>query len=901
MKARDYQQQIIENAFAAYDRRIASGIVRLFTGGGKSFLSTEIARIWKERFGTKTLFLVDQIDLAHQAYKTYKTQFPKLKVGLEMSAETSDGTEDIMIASVQTLSKKGSKRIEKFNPDDYGLVIADECFPGDVEILTSNGFKRFDSLTQKEEIGQYNDGVVEFVNPERFLVKPYNGDMIHYKTDRGISIKSTPNHDMVCVKQNRIHKIKAKDLRFHCGVKYIVAGSFRVSKNKLTPYQRLMIAAQADGTIHYQRKDESTVVSFAFSKQRKIDRLFELIATTHYEIKEVKDQGDKKKLRRRFMVTFPEGASKTITEHFDLKDITPSTARAIIEEMVLWDGHKYQNGRYYYSSVDESSVDFYQTVAMIAGFKTIKRFQDDNRKTSYKRVHRLYIDKKTNLVSPQKTTKEITEHKGNVFCVTVPSGMIIVRYEGNILVVGNCHKALTPSWERVLHYMGVHKDNFTEGKMLLGLSATPRRRGGSGLGKLFHDFYGNFDVIYGMQQGWLVTPEWVKVKTDIDISKVKLKADFYDPDELEEVINTEVRNKLIFESWEKEGRGQCIVYCQSVAHAYDVAEMFKRQGVSSETIEAKTDKKERVDWLKEFREGRLEVLTNFSTLSTGVDFPELRMIIFARPIGSDILYEQILGRVLRPSQFAMVDAMPDAASRRDAILASEKPYAKVIDLVDTTGNVRLMNPLTLLGVNEKVKTEDRVKVFEQVYEPLEKAKKEHGIDISEITDLGEIDTIVTRTKGIELGAPKATELSTLSELKWFRVGDDEYELISTKEYKTLVVEKNELDRWELHEYNMKSASGMGKLLNTFESLAGAIRIADEYAESFSDFAYIKRHYHQTLKPPTQKQINFILRLFGRSVFVTDEKVTIRGWGKKPDIVITTMEEAADLITKRLRK
>jgi len=846
-----------------------------------------------------------------------------------------------------------------------------------------------------------------------------------------------------------------------------------------------------------------------------------------------------------------------------------------------------------------------------------------------------------------------------------------------------------------LHYMGVHKENFTDGKMLVGLSATPRRRGGSGLGKLFHDFYGNYDVIYGMQQGWLVTPEWVKVKTDIDISKVKLKGDFFDDEELAEAIDTQVRNEIIFKSWEDEGRGQAIVYCQSVDHAYNVAELFRQRGVSAQTIEAKSNKNDRINWLDEFRECNLEVLTNFNTLcldaeteiltsdgwvgidemsydhevgnfhpeteqltftkpkhitrrqrkenermvslqtnrvnfrvtedhrmlvynsykkqyevklakdvvgkpykypvcanrdepyqkyeieqkpklsekqiarritagayairtrhpeiskkesrkqmtawtldqqkrnqykgisdlsideckflgfflgdgsygkkhgggacvtfsaspvyteiiewfdgllnrlglnhyrgfqanksnggirwniprgtgggvqtaigfepytpylnkhdvkwlyglnkeqfnafllgfhladgthgnnvpdsieatyisttfhelmktvqsiavgfgyrcslshvnkpgnhtdqkgiyltkrvgnfyntglvkpqfetdwkeervwcvtvdstfivtrrkgrviitgnSTGIDFPELRTIIFARPIGSDILYEQILGRVLRPSQFAMVDAMPDAASRREAILASEKPYAKVIDLVDTTGAVRLMNPLTLLGISDKVKTPDKVKVFEQVYEPLEKAKKQHGVDISEITDLDAIDTIVTRTKGIDLGAPKAAELAALSDLKWFKVGEDEYELISTKEYKTLVVTKNELERWELSEFDMKSASGMGKVLNTFESLPGAIRVADEYAESFADFPYLKRLYHQSVKPPTQKQINFILRLFGRSVFVTDEKVTIRGWGKRADIVIETMEEAADVITKRLKK
>ena len=590
MKARDYQQHIIDNGFAAYERGIQSGVIRLFTGGGKSLIATEYARLWRELTGGKAIFLVDQIDLAYQAQKTFERQFPNLKIGMEMSSHHSDGSEDIMICSVQTISKKGSKRIQKLDPAEYTLIILDET-----------------------------------------------------------------------------------------------------------------------------------------------------------------------------------------------------------------------------------------------------------------------------------------------------------------------HKALAPSWMRALHYLGVHPDNFMDGKMLVGLSATPRRRGGQGLGKLFHDFYGNYDIIYGMQNGWLVTPEWIKVKTDIDLTNIKLKGDFFDEEDLAAAIDIQTRNEMIFKAWDEEGRGQAIVYCMSVEHAYNVAELFNSRGVRSKVIEANTNKDERKTWLEEFGNNEIEVLTNFGTLSTGIDFPELRTIIFARPIGSDILYEQILGRVLRPSQFAMIDAMGTPELRRQAIALSEKPYAKVIDLVDTTASVRLMNPVTLLGVNEKVKTEDRVKPFEQVYEPLERAKKEHGVNINEIVDLEDLKTIVTRSRGIELDTPKATEVYHLSELKWYKVDDNEYELISVKDSKTLVVNENELGRWDLSEFDMKSESGMGKVMNSFETLAGALRVADEYAERFKDFPYLRRNAHHEMKPPTDKQKNFIKRLFGRSAWESEEGLVIRGWGRRPDIHIETMEQAADIITKRLGK
>jgi len=436
---------------------------------------------------------------------------------------------------------------------------------------------------------------------------------------------------------------------------------------------------------------------------------------------------------------------------------------------------------------------------------------------------------------------------------------------------------------------------------LVGLSATPRRRGGVGLGLLFHDFYGNYDIKYGMKQGWLATPEWIKVKTTTDLSKIKLKAGFYDEEELQETINNQARNELIYKTWVQEDRLQTIIYCASVAHAYELCGLFKSRGEKAEVIEANTNKEDRKDWMKEFKNQEIDVLLNFGTLSTGIDFPELRQIMFARPIGSDILYEQILGRVLRPSQFAMVDAMPDAESRRLAISLSQKPYAKVIDFVDTTGSARLSNPLTLLGLSDKLKTEDKVRVFEQVYEPLEKVKKEHGIDISLIEDLGEIDSIVTRSRGMNLSLRTPTVLTDLTNLRWLGVGEEEYELVLTKAKKSVVITQNLVDQWEIHEYDQRSKSGLGKKLNTFNTLAGAIRVADEYVQQTckEDYPFLVRNAPHQLKPPTDKQLKFVAKLYGRNAYWEGDKLFIRFLDGDRNVPVTDREVVDGLIKRRI--
>ena len=51
--------------------------------------------------------------------------------------------------------------------------------------------------------------------------------------------------------------------------------------------------------------------------------------------------------------------------------------------------------------------------------------------------------------------------------------------------------------------------------------------------------------------------------------------------------------------------------------------------------------------MNRFRAGSLKVLINHEILSTGVDLPNVDKLIITRPVGSAILYSQILGRALR--------------------------------------------------------------------------------------------------------------------------------------------------------------------------------------------------------------------------------------------------------------
>lgn len=69
---------------------------------------------------------------------------------------------------------------------------------------------------------------------------------------------------------------------------------------------------------------------------------------------------------------------------------------------------------------------------------------------------------------------------------------------------------------------------------------------------------------------------------------------------------------------------------------------------NSAIVTGETKKKDREPILEDFKAGRIQVVANVGTLTTGFDYPELDTILLARPTKSLALYYQMVGRAIRP-------------------------------------------------------------------------------------------------------------------------------------------------------------------------------------------------------------------------------------------------------------
>ena len=111
------------------------------------------------------------------------------------------------------------------------------------------------------------------------------------------------------------------------------------------------------------------------------------------------------------------------------------------------------------------------------------------------------------------------------------------------------------------------------------------------------------------------------------------------------------RNQKILERLLAITDGQVIVYACNVEHAQLLAAALVVNGRKAVAITASTPRSKRQVYVERFKKGEIEFLINHSVLTTGFDAPKTNYIVICRPVFSDILYEQIVGRGLRGPQF----------------------------------------------------------------------------------------------------------------------------------------------------------------------------------------------------------------------------------------------------------
>lgn len=230
------------------------------------------------------------------------------------------------------------------------------------------------------------------------------------------------------------------------------------------------------------------------------------------------------------------------------------------------------------------------------------------------------------------------------------------------ICIDEAHHAVSPMNRKVIEYFSP--------RFLVGITATDKRPDKKQLETVFGSYTTQLSLREAMEKNIIAKARAFRIETNLDLSEVRVNGKDYVNADLEKKIRVTSRNELIADVLKEYfcqgnmSEKQGVVFCISQKHARDMAQLLNESGISAEAVGSGingSDKK-----IEQFRSREFRFLCSCNMISEGWDYPELGILVMARPTLSRVLYLQQLGRGLRK--------------------APEKECVYVIDVVDEYGS-----------------------------------------------------------------------------------------------------------------------------------------------------------------------------------------------------------------------
>ena len=213
----------------------------------------------------------------------------------------------------------------------------------------------------------------------------------------------------------------------------------------------------------------------------------------------------------------------------------------------------------------------------------------------------------------------------------------------NYLVVDEAHHAVAPILKRVIQY---YDTDFT-----VGLTATDQRPDKKKLETVFGTYSTSLSLKEAMKKEIVAKANVYRIETNIDLSKVRFNGKDYVNADLEKRIRVTSRNELIVNVLKEyflegeAGKRQGVIFCVNVAHANEMARLLNQAGILASSYTRQAKNPDAI--MNAFKQKKIRFLCACNMISEGWDYPELGILVMARPTLSKILYLQQIGRGLR--------------------------------------------------------------------------------------------------------------------------------------------------------------------------------------------------------------------------------------------------------------
>lgn len=261
----------------------------------------------------------------------------------------------------------------------------------------------------------------------------------------------------------------------------------------------------------------------------------------------------------------------------------------------------------------------------------------------------------------------------------------------DLIVVDEAHHAAGTSYTDWFSYF---KADRTDGPKMLGLTATPYRRHEGEIAPLVSFYFSRpkvkiFESV-AFQRSFCQLVEIGRVAPFHRITydtNLRFKMDRPSQGDFTRAslgqLDTPTRNKQIVKHWKENEQkyGKTLIFVGTVEHAKSLAKLFGNDGAY---VVSEMESGDRRSVIQQFRDGQVKVLVNVLVFGEGVDVPDIRTVILARPTMSPGLFTQMVGRGSRlcpgKSFFYLVDV-------HDQLGKYEEYLASISDLSDDDAKI----------------------------------------------------------------------------------------------------------------------------------------------------------------------------------------------------------------------
>ena len=238
-----------------------------------------------------------------------------------------------------------------------------------------------------------------------------------------------------------------------------------------------------------------------------------------------------------------------------------------------------------------------------------------------------------------------------------------------IIIIDEAHRAASDSYRDLIACW--------PGAIVIGFTATPCRLDGRPLGDLF-EVLENAVTYQELLKNpkWLISPDIYAPPPPADLSKVQMRGSDYDEEQAAvvmraiegDVVSHWMRRAHMHPFFNARGqrghmkfvegpRRRTFGFACNIASSLSFCTRFEKEGIRVAHLDGETPETERRSAIRALAKGEIEILFNVNILLEGVNVPEAKCVIHARPTQSLTLWRQSACRILTPWEDEKFGAM----------------------------------------------------------------------------------------------------------------------------------------------------------------------------------------------------------------------------------------------------